>query len=140
LPLGVVAAFALAAPSLALAASPSAWAKAADRICAKANADTDRIKEPKTAKEFVTATEQAIAIGIRQTNALAKLPRPAAQAAAIGRYIAAENELVGIANQLVAALKANDEKKLTALMARGDAVRNPAKALVRRLGAPACAG
>ena len=139
MPLGVVAAFALAAPSLALAASPSAWAKAADRICAKANADTDRIKEPKTAKEFVTATEQAIAIGVRQTNALAKLPRPAAEAAAIGRYIAAQNVLVGIAGQLIAALKANDAKKGTALLKQGEAVRDPAKALVGRLGAPACA-
>lgn len=135
----VVAGLALAAPSLALAAAPSAWVKAANKICAQANADTDKIKEPKTAKEFITATGQAIAIGVRQTNALAKLPRPAAEAAAIGRYIASQNELVGIAHQLMAAVKANDEQKVTALIARGDAVRAPAKAIVRKLGAPACA-
>ena len=139
LPLAVVAALALVAPALAVAASPSAWAKAANKICTQANADIDKIKEPKTAKEFAAATEQAVAIGARQTKALAKLPRSAAEASAIGRYIAAENELVGIVRQLIAAVQASDEKQGTALISRGDAVRAPAKAIARKLGAPACA-
>lgn len=87
LAIAVVAGSALLAPALSAAAAPSAWTRAADALCVKANADSSKLPTVNTPKGRIATIEQSIVIGERLANALAKLPRPAADAAAIAKLV-----------------------------------------------------
>ena len=135
-----VGALAVAAPSVAGAAGPSAWAKSADAICKQANKDIDAIAEPKNTKELASATEKLLAIGIRQTNDLAKLSRPSSDAKEIGTLIGYYNDQVSVGKKLLAAVKQGDMKKAQAIIESGNATGKKVDALVTKLGAKACTG
>ena len=132
-----VAALALAAPSLA--ASPSAWAKSADAICAKYDKEVARVPEPKSLKEAISSTEKLLSFGMKQMQETAKLPRPAADKASIDRLIDYYGQQIDVVKRLVAVLKANDEKKMNAVIAEGNAINAKMDALAKKLGAVGCA-
>ena len=137
LSLAVAGALALAAPSFA--ASASDWSKSANKICATANAELDRIQQPKTTPELIAASEKFLEIGKRQTGDLAKLKRPSADAAAIGKVVGIYQQQVGLVEGLIAALRKNDQKQVKALVNQGDALAVTAAKLVKGLGAAECA-
>lgn len=132
-----VGALALAAPSFA--ASPSEWAKSADKICAKANADVAKLPQPTSTKSLIASTEKFLEIGKRQTSDIAKLKRPAADAAAIAKLVGYYEKQVGVVKGLLDALKHNDLTKAQKLITQGDALDASAKSLVKKLGAKTCA-
>jgi len=132
-----VAALALAAPSLA--ASPSEWAKSADKICARANAEIDKIPQPTSTKTLVAGSEKILEIGKRQTSDLAKLRRPSGDASAIAKLIGYYEQQVGIVKGLIDALKHDDKAKVQKLIGQGDELDDKADSLVTKLGAKKCA-
>lgn len=138
-PLAVVVAVALVAPSLAVAAPPSAWAKAADALCVKANADVRKLPAPKTAKQRIAAIEKSIAIGQRLTRALAKLPRPAAEAAEIAKLIGVYKQTVVLLRNVVKALRANDQARADKEMARANVLGRSFSISATKLNALRCA-
>ena len=132
-----VGALACAAPSFA--ASASDWSKAADRICARTNADIDRIPEPDSTKTLIAATEKILALGARQTSDLAKLKRPSGDATTIAQLVGIYEQQIGIIKTLIAALRRDDQVKAEAVVAQGNALESKAMALARKLGAKKCA-
>ena len=137
LSLVVIGALAFAAPTFA--AAPSEWAKSADKICATANAELDKIAQPATTKALITASEKFLTIGKRQTDDLAKLKRPSGDAAAIGKVVGIYKQQIGLVKGLIAALKQNDSKKVKTLVTQGDALAAIAATAVKGLGAAKCA-
>ena len=135
--LTVVAALALAAPSFA--ASTSDWAKSADKICARANADIDKLPQPTSVKSLIASTEKFLEIGKRQTSDLAKLKRPSGDAAAIAKLVGYYEQQVGVVKSLIDALKHGDQAKTQKLITQGDALDASAKSLAKKLGAKTCA-
>ncbi len=131
-----VGALAFAAPSFA--ASPSEWAKSADKICARANAELDKIPQPTTVALLIRASEKFQEVGKRQADDLAKLKRPSGDAAAIGKVVDSYEQQVGLVKGLIAALKKNDQKKVKALVTQGDALAVVAAKIVKGLGAANC--
>jgi hypothetical protein len=140
--LSVVIAVAVAALVLtasSFAASPSAWAKSADAICAKHNKEVDKIPAPKTLEQLATSTEKLLAIGIREMNDIAALDRPAADKANIAKLLGYYGQQVAIVKRLIAAVKASDQKKMNAVVAEGNALDAKLKAVEKKLGAVGCA-
>ena len=132
-----VGALAFAAPSFA--ASPSEWAKSADKICAKANAEIEKIAEPTSAKTLIAGTEKVLEIGKRQTSDLAKLKRPSGDASAIAKLIGYYEQQAGVVRSLIDAVKREDKAKLQKLVEQGDELDDKADSLVKKLGAKRCA-
>ena len=139
LPLAVVVAVALLGPSLAAAAPPSAWAKAADALCVKANADVRKLPAPKTAKEEIAAIEKSIAISDRLARALAKLSRPAAEAAEIAKLIGVHRQTIAYLRNVVKALRANDPARADKEMARANVLGRSFSISATKLNALRCA-
>ena len=134
-----VAALALAAPSLSSAAPPSGWAKAADALCAKANADSKKLPVPKTAKERISVIEQSIVIGDRLATALAKLPRPAHEAAEIAKLVGIYKQAVALLRNVVVALRANDPARVDRELARAGVIGRSFNTSATKLNALRCA-
>ena len=132
-----VAALAFAAP--AFAAAVSDWSKSADRICARTNADIDRIPDPDSTKTLISATEKILELGKRQTSDLAKLKRPSGAAATIAQLVGISEQQIGVIKTLIAALRRDDQVKAEAVVAQGNALESKAMALARKLGAKKCA-
>ncbi len=137
LSLAVAGALAFAAPSFA--ASASDWSKSADKICARANAELDKIPQPKSTLELIAASERFLEVGKRQTDELAKLKRPSADAAAIGRVVGIYEQEGGLVKGLIAALRKNDQKTIKTLGTQGDALSVKAAGIIKGLGAAKCA-
>lgn len=132
-----VGALACAAPSFA--ASASDWSKAADKICARTNADIDKIPEPDSTKALIAGTEKILAFGARQTSDLAKLKRPSGDATTIAQLVGIYEQQIGSIKALIAALRRDDQVKVKAVLAQGNALESRAKALAAKLGAKKCA-
>ena len=137
LSLAAAGALAFAAPSFA--ASASDWSKSADKICDRANAALDKIAQPKSTPELIAASERFLEVGKQQAADLAKLKRPPADAAAIGKVVGIYEQQAGLVNGLLAALRKNDQKAVKTLVARGDALEVTAAKIVKGLGAAKCA-
>ncbi len=135
-PLLAVGALAFAAPSFA--ASASDWSKSADRICARTNADIDRILEPDSTKTLIAGTEKILALGKRQTSDLAELKRPSGDATTIAQLVGIYEQQIGSIKALIAALKRDDQVKVKAVLAQGNALESRANALATKLGAKKC--
>ena len=133
----VVAALAFAAPSFA--ASTSDWAKSADKICAKANADVEKLPRPTSVKSLIASTEKFLEIGKRQTSDLAKLKRPSGDAAAIKKLLGYYEQQAGVVKSLIDALKHEDKAKVQKLIDKGDEYDDKAGSLATKLGAKTCA-
>lgn len=131
-----LAALALAAPSFA--AAPSAWAVQANAICERTNAAIDKIPSPSTTKELIASTTAALALGVRQTNEIARLPRPAAAQATIAELVAVYRQQVDLVARLIVALRSKGLAGTQKLIAAGDKLHARAVALERRLGAATC--
>ena len=80
-----VAAGSLAFAAPAFAASTSDWSKLADKICARTNAELDKIPEPDSIRTLISGTEKILELGKRQTSDLAKLKRPSGDASTIAK-------------------------------------------------------
>ena len=133
----VVGALALAAP--AFAASTSEWSKSADKICARTNAEIDKIPEPDSTKTLISGTEKILELGKRQTSDLAKLKRPSGDASTIAKLVGVYERQVGVVKSLIDALKHDDRAKVKTLLAQGNDLQSKAKRLARKLGALRCA-
>ena len=135
--LGVLAMAAPLAPA-AGAASPSAWATAANAICTDAGHRIQDVPRPAADAALAKATQKVLDIIVRQNGRLAKLPRPARDAASIasllGYYAVQADAIKGI----IAGLKKGDLKAVEAMTARGNAVNTKASPLARKLGATSC--
>ena len=136
-PLLAVGALTFAAPSFAAAASD--WSKSADRICARTSADIDRIPEPNSTKTLISASEKILELGKRQTSDLAKLKRPPGDAATIAQLVGVYEQQIGVVKALIAALRRDDQVKVKAALAQGNALESKTKALATKLGAKKCA-
>lgn len=133
------ATFALVSPSLAAAASPSAWAKAADALCVKAGADSQKLPAAKTAKERIATIEQSIVIGNRLASSLARLPRPAAEAAEIAKLVGLYRQAVVLLRNVVAALRENDTARVDKELARANVIGTSFSRSATKLNALHCA-
>jgi len=132
-----VGALALAAPTFA--ASPSEWAKSADKICAKAKSDIDKIAKPTSTKELISSSEKIMKIGKSQTKDLKKLKRPSGDAAAIEKLIGYYEQQVDVVKDLIDAVKHEDKSKLEKTIKKGDELNKSAESLATKLGAKKCA-
>ena len=134
-----VVALALVAPSLSAAAPPSAWARAADALCAKADADSRKLPVPRTAKQRIATIEKSIVIGNRLADALARLPRPAADAAEIAKLVAIYRQAVALLRNVVTALRANDTARVDKELARASVIGRSFSLSAEKLSALGCA-
>lgn len=135
----LAAAVSLVAPPLAAAASPSAWAIAADALCVKAEADSQKLPAPKTAKERIVTIDQSIVIGNRLANSLARLSRPAAEAAEIAKLVGLYRQAVVLLRNIVAALRENDTARVDKELARANVIGTSFSRSATKLNALHCA-
>ena len=133
------AAAALAAPALSAAAPPSAWARSADALCLKANADSSKLPTVNTSKGRIATIEGSIVIGDRLANALAKLPRPAADAAAIAKLVGVYRQAVALMRDVVVAMRVDDSDRLDRDLDRATLISASFSSAAKRLGALHCA-
>ena len=129
---------ALAAPSFAGLASD--WSKSADAICVRYHKEAVRIAQPTSSKSLITASQALAAIEQRKTRDLAKLRRPAGEAAAIGKLIGFFEQQVVMLRNLIDAVKRDDGARIKEVMAEGSAQNESAVRLAKKLGAVKCAG
>lgn len=136
----VAAAAALAVPALSAAAPPpSAWARAAGALCLKANADSAKLPTVNTPKGRIATIEGSIVIGDRLANALARLPRPAADAAAIAKLVGVYRQAVAQMRDVVVAMRVDDSDRLDRDLDRATAISASFSSAAKRLGALHCA-
>ena len=135
----LIAAGSLAFVAPAFAASTSDWSKSADKICARTNAEIDKIPEPDSTRTLISGTEKILELGKRQTSDLAKLKRPSGDASTIAKLVGVYERQLGVVKSLIAALKHDDQAKVKTLLAQGNDLESKAKSLAGKLGAKKCA-
>ena len=135
----VATAAALAVPALSAAAPPSAWARAADALCLKANADSAKLPTVNTPKGRIATIEGSIVIGDRLATGLARLPRAAADAAAIVKLVGVYRQAVALMRDVVVALRADDSDRFDRDLDRATLISASFSSAAKRLGALRCA-
>ena len=130
-----------AAAALAMAAgaaTPSRWATAANTICAKFQKQIGDVPRAKSLEGMLKATQTVLGLVLRQNSDLAKLPRPAADAASIATLLGYYAQETAVLKGMIAALGKNDQNAFNLQVAKGDVVDRKATALSAKLGASSC--
>jgi hypothetical protein len=137
---GTLGALAAAVPlaSAAGGAGPSAWATAANAICSKAGDRIQDVPRGSSLAEIAKGTQKVLGIILRQNGDLAKLPRPARDAASIATLLGYYAQQADVVRGIIVGLKKGDQGAANAMIAKGDAVNTKATALARKLGATDC--
>jgi hypothetical protein len=130
----------LVAAAPALAAPASTWSKAVNAICVQAHQAAEGLNEPLSRSELIVNVQKLVTISTRQVKAIARLPRPAAQAATIARTVTLWNQEVALQKKLVAALRRNDVAAQTRLVRQDGNLGEQIARLETKLGVTECQG
>ena len=133
---------ALAAPIGAMAASPTkaSWANAANTICARANAQVERLPSPTSSRILVSDLRAVGTIATRASASLAAIPEPASELRQIEAFLAIGRRQTALSlHKLLPALQNDDSAAALRLTRQIAALGSQYNAKARALGAHACA-
>jgi hypothetical protein len=132
-----------AAVSGAVAKDPpttESWAKAANAVCASANAKVRRPPAPTSNEELVADLRAIARLSADEYGKLAAIARPPSSRLSVARLLTilrTQNRI--FSSRLIPALRQNDSVAATNLIQRNDRLSTEFNGIARRLGAPACA-
>lgn len=135
----VTAAVAATTASATPTISVRQWVQKANAICATGNAAIRKLPRPATTAEAIAVVQKQIYWTDWQADRLRALPRPAANATRISAMVAEIDLVVRIWRRAVAALKAADAARASALLVQARPHVTRANTLARGLGALTCA-
>lgn len=115
------------------------FAAKANALCVSFNKADKAAGSPTSLAEAVAYFEKLTPIYEKRVSDLDALKPPADEQATVDKIVAIEKDEAGIAKQLLAALKANDQDKATELVESGNANSAKAKDLYEELGLTECA-
>lgn len=133
------ASLAAVAAGASTAGAATSWAKQANAICDQIEAEIDKIPEPETLAEIAVLLPKIHALGKRERDRIAALPRPVAQRARIVAYVKGFDPVLRIVKQMITPARRGDAKAFDALVDRGNRLASVNDARGRALGARSCA-
>lgn len=115
------------------------FAAKANALCVSFNKANKEAGTPTSLADTVTYFEKLIPVYEKRVAELAKLKPPADEEATVSRIVVLEKKEVGLANQLLAALKKNDVAAANKLVESGNANSKEAKGLYKKVNITECA-
>ncbi len=138
---GLVALFAVGViDGSAAAPTKSSWARAANAICTKGNAEIRALPALSSAAVLISDLTKAEQIEVSEDAKFARLEAPSSERATVAALLANDRSSETlIVKQLVPALKRGDSSSASTFNAKGQRLSDAYNALARKLGATVCA-
>ncbi len=119
--------------------SKEQFAAKANALCVTFDKANKEAGTPATLAETISYFEKLIPVYEKRVAELDKLKPPADEEATVNRIVVLEKKEVGLANQLLAALKKNDLEAANELIKSGNANSEEAKGFYKKVSIAECA-
>lgn len=114
------------------------FAAKTNALCAAFNKQVNAVAKPKTIDEAVASLNKLLPIDKKLVADVKNLKPPANEEATVKRVVTLGEEQATRVENLIAAIKAKDNAKMTKLIAEGDKSDKESKALFTQLGITEC--